>query len=119
MNYNLAGLFLFVFLIGTSCNDKNKKNDLIVYPEYCGGCVIKNFGEIKNKNLEDRFNLYFDSTDIFILNTAKMNNLEFTHVDKSQIPLKFGDYANLVVIKSNSQAIELRTNEIITEGVHY
>jgi hypothetical protein len=92
---------------------------LVVYPEYCGGCVIRNFSELKNKKLADKFTVYFDTTNTFILNCATQNKLNFQHIYNKDIPAKFGDYANVVVINLDGKTIELKTNETITKGVHF
>ena len=60
---------LILFFIGLlfSCKVENNKIDLVVYPDYCGGCVSSNFSAIKNNNMQDKFTIYIDTTNIFIL----------------------------------------------------
>tara|TARA_R110002072_G_scaffold302060_2_gene483619 strand:+ start:42151 stop:42507 length:357 start_codon:yes stop_codon:yes gene_type:complete len=118
MNYNSL-IFTFVLLLFASCSGGKSEIDLVVFPDYCGGCVIKNFSEIKNASAEEEFNIYFDTTDSFILDVAIANNLDFNHVNSSEIASTFGDYANIVVIKLGHEAIELKTNELIEKGKHY
>lgn len=117
MRYNILILFLLIS-ISLSCNKKTK-TDLVVYPEYCAGCVSKNFFIIKNNNLNDKFNIYFDTTDLYILKAAKLNNLNYNHIDFSEIRPKFGDYANIVLIPPEGIPEELRTNEFIRKGKHF
>lgn len=78
-----------------------------------------NINEQISAHLADQFNIYFDTTDSFILDIAKMNHLQFHHIDKSEISSKFGDYANLVLFVPGKEPIELKTNEIIEKGKHY
>ena len=92
---------------------------IIVFPEYCGGCVQRNFKIIHQESTNNSFKLYFDSTDRFVLNEAKRYNLNYEHIDRKSIYIKFGDYANLVVRKQNGETIELQTNQVIQKGVHY
>lgn len=117
MKYNALIIFLIVILF--SCSPENNKVNLVVYPEYCGGCVSRNFYIIKNDNLKDKFSVYFDTTDVFILDAAKTNNLKFIHTNNNNIRSKFGDYANIVLFSSGKDPIELKTNEILEKGKHY
>ncbi len=117
MIYKILTILFIVVLF--SCSPENNKIDLVVYPEYCGGCVSRNFHAIKNDNLEDKFNVYFDTTDTFILEAANINSLKFYHMDNSKIRAKFGDYANIVLFSTGKEPIELKTNEIIEKGKHY
>ncbi len=116
MKYRVLIIFFNVILL--SCGVDNKV-DLVVYPEYCGGCVSRIFYTIKNDKVDDKFNIYFDTTDIFVLGAAKLNSLNFNHLENSNIRLKFGDYANVVLFSSGKEPIELKTNEIIEKGKHY
>ena len=101
-----------------SCTDRNK-NKIIVFPEYCQGCVVRNFEAMKNQKISSEFEIYFDTTDAFVLQTAKNNKLKFHHISNQDIPEKFGDYANLVVINSAGKTTELKTNETLSKGVHF
>lgn len=109
---------LILLLFFTNCTSKDKI-DVIVYPDYCGGCVTRNFYEISQSKDIEKFNIYFDSTDRFIFNESKSFGLNFIHIDNNDIPLKFGDYANLVVINLQGDVFELKTNETIYKGKHY
>jgi hypothetical protein len=91
----------------------------VVFPDHCGGCVSKNFHTINSKKLNDELNIYFDTTDSFVLNEAKRNNLGFIHIDNKDIPAKFGDYANIVIVNLKGEAIELTTNEVVEKGKHF
>ena len=117
MIYKALIILSIVTLI--SCGQRNNEIDLVVYPEYCGGCVVRNFHTIKNDSLENKFKVYFDTTDKFILEAASLNNLKFKHIDNREIRSRFGDYANIVLFSSETSPIELRTNEIIEKGKHY
>lgn len=114
-----SGLFLLFFILLFSCGQENNKINLVVFPDYCGGCVSRNFHALKNINTEDKFNVYFDTSDLFILDAAKLNNLKFTHIDNSKIHAKFGDYANIVLFTPGKEPTELKTNEIVEKGKHY
>jgi len=117
MKFNF--LFFLLIVLFFSCSEKNKNIDMVIYPEYCGGCVSRNFSAIKNNDLNDKFNIYFDSTDLFILNESKLNKLDFNHIDNTDIRSKFGDYANIVILMLDGEAIELKTNETIEKGKHF
>jgi hypothetical protein len=111
-------IIIFCSAILFSCTDKDK-NKIIVFPEYCQGCVVRNFESINNQKTGSEFEIYFDTTDAFVLRTANNNKLKFQHISNQDIPGKFGDYANLVVINSKGRSIELKTNETLTKGVHF
>ncbi|WP_457618658.1 hypothetical protein [Lutibacter sp.] len=116
MKYKL--LIIFFLSITASCVDRFK-NKIIVFPEYCQGCVVRNFEALKNQKIGSDFEIYFDTTDVFVLQTANDNKLQFQHISNQDIPEKFGDYANLVVINSKGKTTELKTNETLTKGVHF
>ncbi len=109
-----------IFCLGilSSCADRSK-NKIIVFPEYCQGCVVRNFESMKNQKIDSEFEIYFDTTDVFVLQTANNNSLKFQHISNQDIPEKYGDYANLVVIDSEGKTTELKTNETLTKGVHF
>lgn len=111
-------LSILILTVTFSCQEKDK-NKLIVYPEYCQGCIIRNFSELKSSNMINEFDIYFDTTDLFILNSAKQNKFNFYHIANTDIPSKFGDYANIVVINKDGEVHELKTNETIEKGVHF
>jgi len=111
-----ALIFAFILLFQTGCNKNEVK--IVVYPNYCKGCVMKNFPILKDIQGKENIALFFDTTDVFLRSEANLNNLLFKHVENDVIPSQFGDFANLVVIKGD-QAIELRTNEKIEKGTHY
>lgn len=92
---------------------------MVVYPEYCGGCVTRNFQTIRNEKKDDRFNVHFDTTDRFILEAAKLNGIKYYHVDNHEIRSKFGDYANIVLFSKGMEPKELKTNETMEKGKHY
>ncbi|MDR9399716.1 hypothetical protein [Salibacter sp.] len=118
MKYNSIVFLVSILIIG-SCKQSDKVK-VIVYPEYCKGCVIKNFSSISNNsNLNNKVSIYFDTTDSFILNTAKKYHLGYKHIDNANIPLEFGDYANVVVINLEGEPTELRTNEVLEKGKHF
>lgn len=117
MKFNF--FFILIMLLFSSCSEKNEKNILVVFPDYCGGCVSKNFLTIDQNNLNDKFKIYFDTTDSFVLNAAKMNKLSYNHIYNKDIPPKFGDHANLVIIDLAGKSTELTTNEILEKGRHY
>lgn len=117
MKFRLS--LITLMLLFFTCNVKDKKADLVVYPEYCGGCVTRNFSTIKNNNWGDQFNIYFDSTDAFLLDQSKLNNLQFHHIDNNDIRSKFGDYSNIAIIKQGGEPIELKTNETLEKGKHF
>ena len=102
-----------------SCNSRKLKIDIVVFPEYCGACVAKNFQAIVNDEVENCFVLYLDTTDQFLKDLAKLYNLEFIHISNYNIQHKFGDYANIVLYPPKQKPIELKTNEIIERGKHY
>ena len=108
-----------LLIILCSCSLQDSKIDLVVYPEYCVGCVIKNFQAIKNNSLDEKFNIYFDTTDKFILDAANSNGLEYNYIENEKIALHYGDYANIVLFKKNEAPIELKTNEKIKKGKHF
>lgn len=116
-NYFILISILSLFAIA-SCYNDHKRVDLIVYPEYCKGCVSKNFFILKNKDFDKYVDIYFDTTDVFLLNTAKLNDLSYNHIDNDDVFLNYGDYANVVVSK-NGHVTELKTNEVIEKGKHF
>jgi len=116
MNYKLIFTFV-VLLFLSSCQEK--KNTLVVYPEYCGGCVIRNFTKLKETGRSGEFDIYFDTTDAFVLSNAKKSHFKFHHISNDAIAAKWGDYANVVVINTDGKVTELKTNETIQKGVHY
>lgn len=95
-----------------SCNLKEKPK-VIVYPQYCGGCVLKNFDMLSHKVAKESFSLYFDTTDVFVLNACKKVNLNYKHLDNDEIYRRFGDNANVVVISKKGKLKELNTNQVI------
>lgn len=111
-------LIFSCLLLLCSCAHENEI-DLVVYPEYCGGCVKRNFKVLGIQNYDGKFNIYFDTTDTFILGQARLNDLVYHHIDNGEIRSKFGDYANIVLISAAGERIELRTNETIKKGTHY
>lgn len=117
MKFNF--LLSILILLLTSCSRENKKNTLVVYADHCGGCVSKNFSTINNNKLNDELNIYFDTTNAFVLNEAKQNKLNFIHIANKDIPSKFGDLANIVVINLKGDVIELTTNQVIEKGIHF
>jgi hypothetical protein len=117
MKFNFF-LIPFILLL-ISCNEQNKKNSLVVFRDYCGGCVSKNFRAINNNKLNDELSIYFDTTDSFVLNEAKRNKLDFIHISNKDIPAKFGDFANIVVLNAKGEVTELTTNDVIEKGKHF
>ena len=117
MRYN----FLFIILITllTSCHMGNKKSIVVVFPDHCGGCVSKNFRAINANKLNDELDIYFDTTITSVLNEAKQNNLNFIHIANKDIPARFGDFANIVIINSEGKATELSTDQVIEKGKHF
>ncbi|MCO5259606.1 MAG: hypothetical protein M9916_05635 [Crocinitomicaceae bacterium] len=115
MKFNLVFLCLISFF---SCQ-KKEKNYLIIYPEYCGGCIVRNFTTINKNEFIDEFSVLFDTTDLFILEQAKQNKLNYTHLNNSEIYEKFGDFANLVIVNKQGKSHELSTNETIQKGIHF
>lgn len=114
-----SAIVLLLGLLLSSCQTKNRKVSMIVYPEYCRGCVVGNFDAIRQEKAVQDFIIYFDTTDAFILELAVANRLLYQHVKNSEIPARFGDYANLLVLAPGKPPVELRTNEIIQSGVHF
>jgi len=112
-------LVFICILLSFSCEFWNDKIDLVVYPEYCRGCVSKNFSSIRLDSLGSTFSVYFDTTDTYVLNEAKRNKLRYTHISKSEVRPKFGDYANVVIFPPGKKAVELSTNEVLSKGVHF
>ncbi len=108
-----------LFLVLYSCSILNNKTKMIIYPEYCGGCVSRNFSEIKIKNLQINFIVYFDTSDKFTLERADINQINYKHISNKEIANKFGDFANIVTQKKGSSFVELKTNETIEYGIHY
>lgn len=94
------------------CN-KAEKVDIIVYPEYCGGCIETNFALLNNQELKGKFNLYLDSNNHFLLHEARINKLNFIQIDNDKIREKFGDYDNIVVLDRNGKKKEMPTNKKI------
>lgn len=111
-----AVLVLAVLLY--SCQNASK-NTLIVYPIYCGGCVDRNFHELSEKNLANEFNIYFDTTDAFLLSKATLYKLKTHHIKNKKIPYRFGDYSNIVIINKKGETFELRTDETLEKGIQF
>ncbi len=117
MKFNL--IIILVSSLSFGCGFSRNKTKLIVYPVYCGGCVIDNFAIINQQGLNSTFDVFFDTTNVFIVNEAKKNRLHYYHLAENDIYEKFGDYANVVVINKNGKPIELKTNERLEKGIHY
>ena len=116
--YIKFSLILTLFLSVVSCTNKSK-NKLIVYPEYCQGCILRNFAALKDSDYVINFDVYFDTTDLNLVEIAKKNKIPYHHIDNSEIAVKFGDFANLVVINEVGNKYELKTNETLTRGIHF
>lgn len=108
----------FLLLCSTivSCvseSEQNFNNSVIVYSTYCGGCVVKNFELLKSNDKFKTTRLIFDTTNSFILDEAKKNNLKYEHLGNDSILINFGQLANIVFINIKGLKNEIKTNESI------
>lgn len=113
MNLKFISYPLLFVLISFLYSCGEEKIKVVVFPEYCGGCVENNFQILSNQKLEDQYELFFDTTDYFILNEAKRNHLKFNNVTPHEVRMKFGDYANIILIDKDGSVEELSTISII------
>lgn len=97
-----------------SCNTKPNGEHVIVYRYHCNGCVEKNFKVIANSQDKNNINVIIDTSDFFVNEVAKNNNITVKHLSYDEITKQFGDYANVVYIDRNGKVVELRTDEIIS-----
>lgn len=71
MKYNF--FLVFFFLSGFIVCGGKEKNELVVYFEYCQGCIIWNFFRLKVDYVVDWFEVYIDIIDVFLLKNVKDN----------------------------------------------
>lgn len=115
MKYSIV-LVLFTTLL--SCNYTNQKK-LVVYPEYCHGCILRNFLQIKKEKKQDEFITYIDTTDEFLNSFMNRNGYRVHHIKNDSIKFIFGDYSNILYIDNKGLKIELKTNETLGKEIEY
>ncbi len=115
MKYSVISILIVLFY---SCSNNNKLK-LVVYPEYCQGCIIRNFMQIKKDNTKDKFQIYLDTSDQFLFSFIKNNGFKIHHIKKEDIKFQFGDYCNILFINKEGRKFELKTNETLKKGKNY
>lgn len=110
-------LILFPILL-FSCQSPGKQK-LVVYPEYCHGCILRNFMQIKKDKSINDFVVYLDTSDSFLRSFMKRNGFKINPIKSDSIKFVFGDYSNILFINLEGKKVELKTNETLIKGVNY
>lgn len=98
--------------------NESEKNKIIISSMYCEGCVIDAFNDIRNHNLDKRFDIILDTN---FIEKSKINykDINIKHTPVDEIFKKYQRFGNIMVIDEKGVKTILLTDQSLKDYIQF